>query len=249
MLWRIFKYFQHFFHLKHRKGHGIHSPYLFEFTHRVLFNSEGEEPPAMVKKIHRELKKDASPMGGDGRLVKSFVKRSSVSEKHGALLHRISHWFAPEMIVELGTGLGISTLYLATGYQACPLHSIEGNTDRVTFAAQLVSRSMLGAVSIHWGDMEEKLAEIIPHLPGRFLAYVDGNHLYEPTLEYMKRLVGMAGEETVIIMDDIYWSKGMHKAWKEIISWPEIRVSIDLFHMGILLLRKDLNEAQLKIKF
>ena len=58
-----------------------------------------------------------------------------------------------------------------------------------------------------------------------------------------------AGEEAVIVMDDIYWSKGMHRAWKEISGWPEVRVSLDLFHMGILLLRRDLHKRKIKIKF
>jgi predicted O-methyltransferase YrrM len=153
------------------------------------------------------------------------------------------------MLVELGTGLGISTLYLATGSPGTSLHSIEGNTDRAAFAAQLVSRNMLGPVSIHWGEMGEKLDEILPLLPGKFLAYVDGNHHYEPTISYLKSLIGRAGEEAIIVMDDIYWSREMHRAWKEVISWPEVRVSIDLFHMGVLLLRKDLQTAHLKIKF
>lgn len=249
MLWRIFKYTGHLFHLRHRKGHGIHSPYLFEFLSRVIFNSEGVECPPMVRQEHRALKKDLTPAGGEGRSVRFFVRHSSVSEKHAALLHRIARWFHPEMMVELGTGLGISTLYLATGSPDTPLHSIEGNTERASFAAQLVSRCMLGPVSIHWGDMDEKLADILPLIPGRFLAYVDGNHHYEPTVSYVKSLMERAGEEAVIILDDIHWSKGMNRAWKEVISWPETRVSIDLFHMGILLLRKDLHHEQLKIKF
>ena len=112
MLWRIFKYIGHLFHLRHRKGHGIHSPYLFEFLSRVIFNSEGVECPLMVRQEHRALKKDLTPAGGEGRSVRSFVRHSSVSEKQAALLHRIARWFHPEMMVELGTGLGISTLYL-----------------------------------------------------------------------------------------------------------------------------------------
>ena len=249
MLWRIFKYIQHFFYLKHQKGHGIHSPYLFECVNEVIFNSEKDECPPMVVKEHRNLKKDHSQTGGEGRSVRSFVSRSSASEKQGALLYRFARWFKPEMIVELGTGLGISTLYLASGSLHTPLHSIEGNTERATFATQLVSRCMLGTVSIHWGDMDEKLDEILPLMPGRFLAYVDGNHHHGPTVSYVRSLVERAGEEAVIILDDIYWSRGMHNAWREITSWPECKVSIDLFHMGILLLRKDLQTAHLKIKF
>lgn len=249
MLWRIFKYIEHLSHLRHRKGHGIHSPYLFEFIDRVVFNSEGVECPRMVLQEHRDLKNNVTITGGEGRSVSSFVLGSSVSEKYGALLYRIAGWFGPEMIVELGTGLGISTLYLASGSPGTTLHSIEGNTERATIAAHLVSRCNLGPVSIHWGEMDEKLSDILPLMPGRFMAYVDGNHSYEPTVRYVRNLVDRAGEEAVIIMDDIYWSRGMNRAWKEVTSWQETRISIDLFHMGILLLRKDLPQARLKIKF
>ena len=249
MLWRIFKYIEHLFFLKHRKGHGIHSPYLFDFISRVIFNSESMECPAWVLKEHRDLLRLRARSAGKGRRISSFVSASSVTEKQGKLLYRIASWFKPGMMVELGTGLGISTLYLATGSPGSPLHSIEGNTERATFAAQLVSRCMLGPVSIHWGDMDEKLGDILPLMPERYLAYVDGNHHYEPTVHYVRSLVEKAGEEAVIVLDDIYWSRGMNRAWREIISWSECRVSIDLFHMGILLLRKDLHHESFKIKF
>ena len=249
MPWRIIKYLTHLFHLRHRKGHGIHSPYVFEFIHRAVFHAEKQGIPTMVRLEHRRLKKDRGPGGGEGRTIRSFILHASVSEKKGALLHRIARWFQPEMMVELGTGLGISSLYLATGSPGTPLHTIEGNTERATFAAHLVSRCQLGPVSIHWGDMQEKLDEILPLMPGRFLAYVDGNHHFEPTLNYVRLLMERAGEEAVIVLDDIYWSRGMYRAWREISGWPEVRVSIDLYEVGILLLRKDLNKAQMKIKF
>ncbi|MCK4749369.1 MAG: hypothetical protein KAT15_20085, partial [Bacteroidales bacterium] len=89
----------------------------------------------------------------------------------------------------------------------------------------------------------------LPQMEGKIVSFVDANHRYDPTIRYVKVLVEKAGDESVIIMDDIYWSKGMFKAWKEVISWPEVRISIDLFHMGILLLRKDLQKSNVKINF
>ena len=97
--------------------------------------------------------------------------------------------------------------------------------------------------------MEEKLDDLIPLIKGRFVAFIDGNHHYEPTVAYVKKLIEVAGEEALIIMDDIYWSKEMFEAWRELISWPGVRVSIDLYQMGILLLRRDLDKADFKIKF
>ena len=238
MTWRIFRFVQHLFYLRHRRGHGIHSPYLFEFVSEVLFHSGEVGCPATVRDEHRKLRRE-----------NAFARRSSVSVKYGFLLYRITRWFKPEMIIELGTGMGISTLYLSAGSPGTPLHSIEVNRERAAIAAQMICRLTPGPVSIHWGEMEEKLEDILPMIPRRFIAFIDGNHHYSPTMRYLAKLMERAGDEAVIVLDDIYWSRDMHRAWKEVISWPEVRVSIDLFRMGILLLRKDLQKRGIKIKF
>jgi predicted O-methyltransferase YrrM len=238
MAWRIFKFIVHLCQSRHRKGHGIHSPYLFEFVNGVLFNSKKYEIPEAILDEHRKL-----------RSKSTFAKKSSVNLKYGKLLFRISRWFRPEKIIELGTGLGISTMYLSSGSPDTILHSIEADRERAALAAQLLCRCSLGPVSIHWGDMDVKLEHLLPLIPPRFVAFLDGNHHYEPTLDYVRKILDRAGDESIIVIHDIYWSKGMNRAWKEIISWPGVQVSIDLFHMGILLLRKDINKKGIAIKF
>lgn len=258
---RILEYIRHLFHRRHRRGHGIHSPYVFEFVNKVLFNGAKYVVADGLTAKHRELKSDlrkipVTDIGAGStadksreRTVASFVRHSSLSEKYGGLLYRIAHWFKPDMMLELGTGLGISTLYLASGSSGTPLHSIEGNKYRVVFARELMDDFDLQSVHIHTGDMSECLDAIIPSISGKLLAFVDGNHRYEPTMVYMKKLLGACEGEALIIMDDIYWSKEMTRAWKELLLWPEVRISIDLYYMGILMLRKDLHKAHYKIKF
>ncbi len=265
MIWRILRFIQHQFYLRHRHGHGIHSPYLFDFVHEVVFNSGKIKVPGMITREHRSLKKSRAliPPGTMGAnpardknheiAIHSFVKSSSVSEKYGALLYRITGWFKPEMIIELGTGLGISTIYLASGYTEAPLHSLEGINERAACAAELICRCGLEQVSIHRGEMDPGLEQLLLKMQGRndfsgrFVAFMDANHRYEPTVNYLKLLLEISGNEAIIIMDDIYWSREMNRAWREVIKWPEVRISIDLFRMGILLLRKDLTKADFKI--
>ncbi|HDS08294.1 MAG TPA: class I SAM-dependent methyltransferase [Bacteroides sp.] len=269
MIRRIIRYTAHLFHIRHRRGRGIHSPYLFEFVHEILFNARGTGTPEGILRIHRELGRDWTlipqerwlyraaraplPAGSESaageRSVRSFVRRSSVPPRYGALLYRIARWFRPDMLLELGTGLGVSTLYLASGAPGVPLHSVEGHTERAAFAASLLCRCGLEQVSIHWGEMDEKLDGILMQMPGRFLAFIDGNHRYEPTVRYVRKLLSVAGEEAVIVMDDICWSPEMEKAWREVTMWPEVRASVDLFRFGILFLRKDLQKMHFKINF
>jgi len=238
MAWRIFKYIVHLFYRKHRKGHGIHSPYVFEFLNGVLFNALNTKVPGAILNEHQRLRSESS-----------FVRRSSVSKKYGSLLYRISRWFQPEIIIELGTGMGISTMYLSSGSPDTPLHSIEKESERAGLASKMLDRYCPGSVTIHQGEMGEKLDELLTRLQPRFFVFADGNHHYEPTVSYVRTLLAKAGDEAVIVMDDIYWSRSMQRAWKEIITWPEVRVSVDLFHMGILLLRKDLHKRKIKVKF
>jgi predicted O-methyltransferase YrrM len=169
--------------------------------------------------------------------------------KYGALLYRISHWFHPEVIMELGTGIGISTLYMAAGSPATPMHTIEANRERADFSEGLFKRSRLQKVQVHVGEMEEVLETLTDVVQGRVLVFMDGNHREEATLRYLRWILRQAEGEAVVVMDDIYWSKGMTRAWQEIISWSEVRISIDLFQVGMLLLRRDLHKANLKIKF
>jgi len=272
MGWRIFKYFQHLFYRKHRKGHGIHSPYLFQFVNGVVFNGDRVNVPETILRAHADLRKNTSFIppaeekilwgaqskvdSNEVRSIQSFVRSSSVNQTQGALLFRIAHWLNPEMILELGTGLGVSTIYLTSGLVEASdqdsglfnVHTIEGDPARALFSQQLFKRLGLNGVKVHCGDVDEKMEELAAKLPGRFLVFVDANHKYEPTLRYLRLLINTTGEETVIVLDDIYWSKGMCRAWNEVISWPEVRVSMDLFYMGILLLRRDLHKTHLKIK-
>jgi predicted O-methyltransferase YrrM len=180
-----------------------------------------------------------------------------VNKAQAALLFRMAQWLKPEMIIELGTGLGVSTIYLTAGLGEVSrqnpglikVHTIEGDPARVTFSRELFKRLELNGVKVYRGDVDKKVKELATKLPGSFLAFVDANHKYEPTLRYLRLLINADGGDSIIVLDDIYWSKGMCRAWKEVIAWPEVRVSLDLFHMGILLLRKDLLKTHLKIKF
>jgi len=261
MPWRILNYIVHQFYLRHRKGFGIHSPYVFRFIQEVIFNAGGFEVASAALNFHREAGADRSliPSAGPGapsrvsmegsKSVRSFVNGSSVRKKYGALLFRIGRWSTPELVLELGTGVGVSAAYLASGAPEAPLHTIEANAGRAANASERLLRHGFGNVTVHCGDMEEVLEGLNHDLEGSLLAYMDGNHRYLPTVSYARSLIGMAKGTGVIVIDDIYWSKGMYRAWKEIIAWPEVRVSIDLFHSGILLLRADLQKMHLKLNF
>ncbi len=251
----------HIFHFRYRKGRRIHSPFLFSLLSKAVYNADKWQVPEAVKRALAGLNNDPSPLKGKemgaGSMLKAektgtvgqFYQRASSGQKQGALLYRLAKWAEPDRIVELGTGLGSSALYLHAGAPRATLDSIEGNVARANYAEELFKRCGLTGIKVHKGDVGELLPSILSKPGGRLLAFVDANHRFESTLHYAELLIASAGDGGLIVLDDLYWSREMYRAWRVLIQKEEVSVSIDLYHQGLLLLRPDLHPRSLKIWF
>jgi hypothetical protein len=85
---------------------------------------------------------------------------------------------------------------------------------------------------------------VVKGMTGKKFIYVDGNHQFEPTIQYFNTIMSMSGESDIIVFDDIHWSKAMEQAWREIKQDKRVRYTIDLFFIGIIFLKKDFLQKQ-----
>jgi predicted O-methyltransferase YrrM len=68
------------------------------------------------------------------------------------------------------------------------------------------------------------------------LAFIDGNHRKQPTLDYFTKLLNHSTTSTILIFDDIHWSEEMEAAWSVIQQNPSVTLTIDLFFIGLVFL-------------
>ena len=104
---RLRLFFSYLLRAKHRKGHGIHSPFVYEFVIRVLYDQEGFEGSEVFEDTRKELLRSEEEIGvqeigaGSGsfssatRKVRDMVRHSSVQPKFGGLLYRIARTYRP----------------------------------------------------------------------------------------------------------------------------------------------------------
>ncbi|MDQ4140835.1 MAG: SAM-dependent methyltransferase, partial [Bacteroidota bacterium] len=59
------------------------------------------------------------------------------------------------------------------------------------------------------------------------------------TLRYFDWCREKATESSIFVFDDIYWSKEMQQAWRQICAHPEVMISVDLFYLGLVFFRKN----------
>jgi hypothetical protein len=78
-------------------------------------------------------------------------------------------------------------------------------------------------------------------MPGKplDLIFLDGNHRSEALLQYYRSLRPYIHEHTILVIDDIHWSKDMHDGWSQLTGLPEITQSVDCYHFGLLFFRTD----------
>lgn len=253
-------YISHLTLARHRNGHGIHSPFVYDFVTKVLFSRKDFGDYVRIAEIRNYLTglsdllqvRDMGSASGifstQERQVSSMLKHSSVSLKFGKLLYRIAEYYKPPGIVELGTSIGFSTCCLALGNPDARLVTMEGNSSLGSFSTGLFKKYGLHGIKSKTGMFDDLLLSLRDEVPQPGLVFIDGNHNYSPTMRYYEFFTGIM-DKGCIIIDDIHWSGNMHKAWKRIVSDRRAVVTIDLFHAGLIFMDQSLTPGHYTIRF
>jgi predicted O-methyltransferase YrrM len=175
------------------------------------------------------------------RKVSDITRYSAIPRKYGILLSNIAEAFGKPFILEFGTSLGISTMYLAASCPDTEVITIEGCSSTSEIASDNFREAGLKNIMVLNGSFDEILPEIRKKeiCPG--LVFIDGNHRKEPVINYFNQVAEMSDKNTVVVIDDINSSRKMAEAWHEIKNHKNVTTSVDIFRMGIVFFREGLN--------
>jgi predicted O-methyltransferase YrrM len=233
------------------KGHGVHSPFVFDFITKVLNDERSFYAFAAIENLRADLLKDSSEIdvedfGAGSRLrkinkrsVQAIAQSSLKPKKFGQLFFRMVNYYTPQNILELGTSLGITSAYLASANTNIKLTTLEGASTISKIAISNFKHLQLENIQLVTGNFDETLKDVLANYSKIDFVFVDGNHRFEPTLRYFHDLLPLTHDQTILIFDDIHWSREMEKAWKEIQDYPAVTLTIDLFFIGIVIFRKE----------
>lgn len=255
------KYLRHWTVSGYRNGHGIHSPFLYDLVRNVLFNKAGTAVPEEILQWHRRLAHSKTYLeihdqGAGSRIttakrrkVSSLVKHASVTTRQGALLYRLCSWYRPGTVLEFGSGLGISTAYLAAGSVNTRIITVEGSPEKHACAVENFPDELSGRVDFVQGSFDDHFKMMLNRAGERTIIFIDGDHRYRSTIDKVMAFLNKELQETMIILDDIYWSADMERAWKECLMDERVALSLDLFHFGILIRRPAISRQHIKVNF
>ncbi|TSD62944.1 class I SAM-dependent methyltransferase [Inquilinus sp. KBS0705] len=247
--------------LKSKNRHGLHSPFVYHLVDEVIYDTKPQPEYTEAEQQRDRLLVDSrtitvTDLGAGSQLNKNRQKKVSnitinalKAPKLAQLLYRLAKFTNPSTIIELGTCLGITTLYLKKAVPGAKVYTLEGCPATAGIAQEVFDRSELKDVNLVVGNFDDTLQGILNNQEKLDFVYVDGNHQKEATLRYFEWCLPKVHEGTMLIFDDIYWSRGMKEAWAQIKSHPQVRVTVDLFWIGLVFFKTDQAKEDFMIRF
>jgi predicted O-methyltransferase YrrM len=255
----IFKYIKYL--IKSTNKHGAYSPFVSDLLQNVIYVKADYYSYKSVEKIREQLldsDKEISYLeygasANSGKIhtkkISDIVSSASKSPKYAQLLFRLVNYFQPKNILELGTSLGISALYMAKVNAVTPILTIEASKEIAAVAKNNFEQMQIKNINQTIGNFDEVLPEIVSKYSFLDFVFFDGNHQKKATLNYFDICLKKAHENSIFVFDDINWSDEMTEAWEEIKNHKEVIITIDLFFMGLVFFKKGHPKQHFIIRF
>lgn len=249
MKYRMRKKITYFFKARHRKGHGIHSPFLFRLITQVMENRGHFSAYPLLKAVEENVRNtlrilDMESYHQDG-LAEFGLNFTDIKKIHllpvrfDQLLFRLVNDFRPKEIAFYGSTFGVTLLALALADRRIILKAQVENDHYRSFCRRLIEVYEVDNIqlavtgSVVASDFIVVQNPLDPSYCDRILEQI----LNEPTYN------------GVVVLCGIHTSAKMEVVWLRYKIDPTVRISLDLFEMGIFICKKGLQKEDFVVRF
>ena len=244
-----------------KNEHAVHSPFVFHLLTKCFYDRKPKPEYLILKKYRKSLLEnknfiEVTDFGAGSKVFKSnsrqiskIAQTAGISPKRAELLFRVTNYFQPKNVLEIGTSLGLASSAITLGSKESFLLSLEGCQNTQSVAENLFNQQFpdfnFDFVNSEFGKF---LKEGSANICDWDLIYFDGNHSKKATLEYFNLLLPTINNDSVWIFDDIHWSEEMEEAWRIIQNHPKVKVTIDTFQWGFVFFRYEQEKEHFVIR-
>ena len=180
----VIKYFKYYVTASSSQGHGMHSPFVFDFITNVLNDDRNFYAYNEIEKLRLQLLANETTIAikdfGAGskniknnqRKIAAIAASSLKPKKFSQLLFRMVNYYQPTTIIELGTSLGITTAYLASPKPDAKIITMEGAASIAAVALQGFQQLQLKNIQQVQGNFDDTLPVLINQLNSIDFAFI-----------------------------------------------------------------------------
>jgi predicted O-methyltransferase YrrM len=203
-------------------------------TERLVVPDYGAGSPSEA--VRGQLREDVPIVTENvGQACRNYSK----SREWATLLFQLVRHLKPSNCIELGTCLGISACYQTAALELNGKGRFTTLEGALAFAHiarhNLEALGLADRASVVVGRFQDNLYSVLQRDKVDY-AFIDGHHNEQAAIGYYQRLLPHLANSALIIFDDICWSPGMRRAWKNIRQHTRVDISIDLDSVGLCLM-------------
>lgn len=211
--------------IRHHKGHGIHSPFVFNLVNNVI-----EEKRAYY--CYADI----------SDYLSTYHQKELTPNKRHRLAFRLVNYFGAQNILEIGSGMGINTLFLTASSSSCKCLCVEKDRNNREVAKQLYMD-----FECQTTFMEEP--PVLPIETKYDCIFINLDYYSDLAEDYLDALCKQCHNESFIVVTGIRRNKVNNQLWKHLSSNQLRTVELDLFNIGIIFFDKQLSRWEYKISF
>lgn len=260
MLFQIKSYLKFLWNSKNE--HGVHSPFVFNLLTKCFYDKKPKPEYSILKNYRKTLLDNenyievtnfgSKPLQSNRRQISKIAKTAGISPKRAELLFRVTNYFQPKNILEIGTSLGLATSALALGNTNAKIITLEGCPEtgkqcQLQFQKFNFS-NVVSVVTEFESYLEDIRLQLKTETENFDLIYFDGNHSKKATLAYFDLLLTTITNDSVWIFNDIHLSPEMEETWEIIKNHTKVTVTIDTFQWGFVFFRYEQEKEHFVIR-
>lgn len=178
---------------------------------------------------------DQSAKEADKTVKANVAEAAKCPDTKGRILYYLIRSSNLQSGLELGTSVGMSGLYQATALQQTggKIVTLEGSKIRAAVAEKTFEATDLDNITVIQGVFTDTLPGVLEnHSPFDFV-FIDGHHDETATKQYWDMIKPEIEDRGVVVFDDIHWSSGMERAWREICHDDQFDPIVETNNYGI----------------
>jgi predicted O-methyltransferase YrrM len=245
--------------LDHVDERSLHSPFFFDLYTHAIKKSAPRPEHEIIETLRKKLLSSSeeievldlgagSVLPSGKRRVAAIAETSLSPKKYSQLYASLIRHFSCKNIIELGTSLGINSLYLSST-PGSMVTTFEGAPAIASYAQSTIEFAGRTNVKIIEGNIDTNLPRFLSSSGKADFVFIDANHRYEPTLRYVQMVLPRTHAQSLVLVDDIHYSPEMERAWAELKKYPTVYGSADLYQVGILFFDPSLNKQDAVLQF
>lgn len=238
-LWKIRK-------AKYGRGFGVHSPFVYSLITNVLREKSLYYDYKRIEQLRDALLNDPSLF--QNRDSQKNIHKFLTSERHGRFLFRMVNFFHPETLLEIGTGLGVDTLYMASPHANCQCITLEEDLFLQNVSEKLFSAQSSSNIELIKGRWKESLEDVLGNTEKLDFVCLNANQ-QQPIRELYKMCRTKMHDQSIFIIRNIRTSKELYELWEELKKEDNVVSAIDIYSMGILLYNPSLTNKHYSLYY